>query len=266
LKLPISAIVVGHNEANLLANSLPKLNFCDEILYFDLGSTDESKEIAEKNNAKVIEHNIVPICEWIHAEYLLTTKHQWVLLTDPDEILSQDLINNIMFLFKEESHLLKNIGCIMVPWIFHFKGKKLQGTVWGGTRSKVLIINNQRLTYEPLVHIGKKLKENYDSMEVPFDGKNSLNHYWMIDYKRLIEKHKRYLRNEGEARYKSGQRTKIVAILFEPIKAFKYSYIDRQGFKDGWTGIFLSFFWSWYQTIASFQLYKYQIKEENTPQ
>ena len=261
MKLPISAIVVGYNEANLLIKSLPKLNFCDEILYFDLGSTDNSKEVAKANNAKIIEHEIVPICECIHAKYFQTTKHTWVLFIDPDEVLSQDLTNDIKFLFNENPQLEKNIGCIMVPWIFHFKGYKLKGTIWGGIRSKVLIINNQRVDYEPLVHIGKKLKENYDTLEIPSNGSNSLNHYWMIDYKRLIEKHLRYLKNEGEARYKSGQRAQILTILMEPIKAFRYSYFDRRGFKDGLTGIFLSLFWAWYETIAIFQLYKYQIEK-----
>ena len=93
LKLNISAIVVGYNEANLLGSCLNSISFCDEILYFDLGSTDDSIKIAKTSHATIINHEKVPGCEWIHSKYYQSTKHDWVLIIDPDEIINDLLIN-----------------------------------------------------------------------------------------------------------------------------------------------------------------------------
>ena len=254
----ISAIVVGYNEAQHLENSLPKLSFCDEILYFDLGSNDNSIKIAIENNATIIEHEKVISCEWIHTKFYQKTKHNWVLITDPDEIISDDLIAEIKKMYDLGVFDDKKIGCVSAPWIFHFKDRLLQGTVWGGIRGRILLVHNERFDFQPLIHVGRKLKKEFISEEIKFTGNNVIDHYWMTSYKGLIEKHKRYLKNEGEAKYKSGQRTRIQAILLEPLRAFKYSYISKQGFKDAWTGIFLSFFWAWYRTSSLIKLYQYQ--------
>ena len=261
-KLPISAIVVGLNEGELLRKSLPKLNFCDEILYFDLGSNDYSIKIAEDNHATVINHERVLMCECIHSKYYKITKHQWVLIIDPDEILSEELVKQVENTFTSGLEKQTDIGCISVPWIFFFKKKKLKGTVWGGTKSKILLINNQRFDFRPLVHVGRELQVGYKSMEIPFEGNNQINHYWMTSFSSLFEKHKRYLKNEGEARYKTGQKTTLLKIVLEPVRAFKTCYIDRKGYKDGFIGIFLSLFWCWYQTTSAIQLYKYQLSQQ----
>ena len=46
--------------------------------------------------------------------------------------------------------------------------------------------------------------------------------------------------------------------LLMPFSAFKKSFFDAGGYKDGFTGLFLSAFWAWYQTSAMLSLYKIQ--------
>jgi len=261
-KLPISAIVVGYNEAKFLNVSLPRLNFCDEIIYFDLGSKDKSIEVAINNGAKVINHKRVPGCEWIHAEHYKNTKHNWVLITDPDEVLSRDLVTEIESLFLSEKLLTKDIGCLTSPLIYHFKDKPLKGTIWGGIASRILLIHNERFNFKPLVHLGRELKSGYSNYSISFNGKNNINHYWMVGYGKLFEKHIRYLKNEGEARYSKGYRISFMSLLLKPLRAFQLSFMHEKGYKDGITGLFLSLFWAWYDTIASTKLYLYQRSSE----
>ncbi|RNL51125.1 glycosyltransferase family protein [Pedobacter jejuensis] len=262
-KLPISAIVVGLNEANLLKNSISKLNFCDEIIYFDLGSSDNSIQIAVENNATVISHEKVPGCEWIHAKYYQSTKHKWVLISDPDEVLSNDLILELKGLYSNGLLEIEDIGCITVPIIYHFKGKPLNGTIWGGVKSRVLLIHKERFDFKPIVHLGRNLKIGYKTIDIAFSGKNNIEHYWMIGYRKLLEKHLRYLKNEGEARYLKGDRMNIVRILLMPLRAFRSCFIFLKGYKDGILGLFLSLFWAWYETTASVKLYKYQLSKKD---
>jgi glycosyltransferase involved in cell wall biosynthesis len=256
-KLPISAILVGYNEAKFLSSCFEGINFCDEILYFDLGSTDNSLEIAIKYGATIIQHERVLSCEWIHAKFADKTKHEWVLITDPDEVIDISLAQEINQLFNIKG-IEKNVGAIMAPWIFYFRNKQLKGTPWGGTNKRVLLVNNKRFVFSAQIHVGRKLKDEYEYMDIPMKCHNVIHHYWMQGYHKLLEKHLRYLKNEGEARYNSGLRTSLKQILKEPLKAFKISFFSKQGYKDGLLGFSLSVFWAWYQTSAQMALYRYQ--------
>jgi hypothetical protein len=66
-----------------------------------------------------------------------------------------------------------------------------------------------------------------------------------------------YLKNEGLSRYNNGLRTSLKKIFLEPFTQFRYSYVTCNGYKDGLIGLFLSFFWAWYQTSALIHLYRH---------
>ena len=49
----ISGIIIARNEEEMIGEALDSLDFCDEIILVDNGSTDKTKEIAEKKGAKI---------------------------------------------------------------------------------------------------------------------------------------------------------------------------------------------------------------------
>lgn len=257
-KLPITAIVVGLNEGKLLSICLSSIDFCDEILYIDLGSNDDSVAVATSHGANVIFHERVMFVEIIHSKFANQTKHDWILITDPDELVDKSLYEEIYFLFT--NGMQESIGAITVPWLFYFKHKHLKGTPWGGINRRVLIVNNKRFLFAPMVHVGRKLQDGFISKDLDFLDRNVVHHFWMQGYFKLLEKHLRYLKVEGSARYYSGQRTSLKQILIEPFRQFKYGYIIKKGYKDGITGILLSLFWAWYQTFSLISLFRYQFK------
>ena len=58
-----TSIVVTYNEANRLRECLKSLSFCDQMLVVDLGSGDNSVEIAQEYGAEVLHHEWVPLVE-----------------------------------------------------------------------------------------------------------------------------------------------------------------------------------------------------------
>ncbi|MEY2702435.1 MAG: hypothetical protein RLY43_1068 [Bacteroidota bacterium] len=261
-KLPISAIVVGLNEGHLLENCLKSIQFCDEIIYFDLGSIDKSLEISSLLCTEVVKHKLVPGCEWIHSEYLHKVKYDWVLIIDPDEIVKAELQSEIVKMFTNVELIPSNIGAIKVPEFYFFGKYKLNGTPWGGNKPRVFIVNRSGFDFLPVVHLGRQIKKDFEYIEIKFEQNNSIDHYWMQSYRQLIEKHRRYLINEGIARFQRGDRVKPIQILIAPFKQFIVSYFIMNGYRDNFTGIFLSIFWSWYQTSALVKLYLEQCKNE----
>lgn len=261
MKLPISAMVVAKNEAELLKDCLPKLTFCDEIIVIDLNSIDDTIEVAKKNNAKVLKSGDAPFAEFVLKRHFSEAKHDWVLITDPDEIISKVLEKEIISLYNKKLKLKScAIGVVNAPIFFYFNKRKLKGTSWGGLKYRHYLVHKERFYFEEKVHSGRKLKDGYGNFYIKFKKDNFIKHFWLDSYSQFVEKHKRYLHYEGKTRYENGNRTSILKILIEPINQFYSCFFLSRGFKDGIVGLNLSVLRSWYFTVALIKLYKYQNK------
>jgi glycosyltransferase involved in cell wall biosynthesis len=255
-KIPISAIITGYNEGYLLDNCLKSITFCDNIIYVDQGSKDDSIEIAKQYCDEVIEHERVPLGEAIVAEYYKSVRHDWILITDPDEQISYELYKDIEELFT--AGIPDNIGAILVPCIYYYKKHPLKGTRWGGIHSRMLLFHKDRCKMTGVVHAGRTVLPPYEPYWLPYNGKNVDHHYWMINFSQLREKHLRYLKMEAKSRDFMGFVASRKGIVKRPLKAFYSCFIKSKGYKDGFYGLLLSFFWAWYDTCAEIRLYKYQ--------
>ncbi|MCH6201349.1 hypothetical protein MMU07_17330 [Aquiflexum sp. LQ15W] len=259
MKLAISAMVVGYNEDIFLQKCLDSISFCEEIIYIDLGSSDNSIETAKRFASKIIKRPIAPSGEYIQSEVIHTTKYDWVIFIDPDEVVDITLAANIISLFTQLNNQRK-VGAILVPWQFYFKKRTLKGTVWGGANKKYLLVHKKRFIFLPITHYGRKVKEGYQTFEISYNKArtNILHHYWMNSYKVFIKKHQRYLKNEARDQFNTGKRMGIKKAFLMPWNAFKESFIHKKGYKDGWIGLFLSVFWAYYQTSIAVGLLRIQ--------
>ena len=149
----------------------------------------------------------------------------------------------------------------MVPWQFYFKQHRLKGTVWGGLNKKYFMVNRNRFQFEPIVHYGRKLLPTFSYTEILFNGANNvLHHYWMEDFYVFINKHKRYLKNEGRDQFNQGLRLTYKELIITPFKEFYFCFITKKGFKDLFVGFTLSLFWAFYKTVIAMDIYLIQQK------
>jgi len=260
--IKISAIVVGRNEGQKLSSCLEALQFCDEIFYADLDSIDDSVSIAKSFGCKIFSFKeFGPSCEYSQAKLIKYVKNDWVMLIDPDEVVSTSLANEIIETLPAIS---KNplIGDVYVPWQFYFGKKALKGTVWGYNKNKGVLVHKDKYEILPITHYGRKLKEGFQSHFINRHFNNVLHHYWMDDKDSFLKKHCKYLKDEGQDRYNMGQRISFFGVVYNSIFQFFNCYFLKDGFKDGLVGLYLSCFWSRYSTISNWRLYKI-IKLEN---
>lgn len=262
IKLPVSVFVVSKNEGHLLEDCLHSVSpYCDETIVVDLKSVDNTVAVAQKYNAKVLTIDPIPLVEIIHAKYIKEAKNSWVLICDPDETLSSNLISELeRILHTSPEEALNSIGEIYSPCLYYFKGKRLKGTIWGGTNFRTLLVHKDRFRFTESVHKGRILLEGYKRLTISERNDQHINHYWMQSYTQLFKKHARYLKNEGKAKSENGEVTSIKKIVKKPTKAFKESYFKKKGYKDGAIGLFLSIFSAWYFTSAEIELYNYNRK------
>lgn len=253
-------MVVGFNESTLLKPCLESINFCEEILYIDLGSTDDSLAVASQytNHLITLDKEDIPSGEIAQSRCYHLVKHNWVLVIDPDECVDISLREELLTTFDDYRNQ-PLIGAISVPWQFYFIGHKLKGTPWGGNNWKYLLVNKNGFDILPITHYGRKVKQGFTNHIIPLNNQQSnvLHHYWVSSIYSFFAKHRRYLKKEGRDRFNMGNRTTLRKLIREPYHQFKFAFYTKRGFTDGWVGFFLSLFWSWYQTRAQIALYRY---------
>lgn len=255
---PISAIVVNFNEAELLDSCLQSINFCDEIIVVDLGSSDNSVPIAKARATKVLRYERVPIVEIVRHWAVPQTKHDWVLITDPDEVIHKDLSEEIIRVLPT---IADDVAVVWVPIQFYFNRYPLKGTVWGGNNKRLLLLNKKRVTLHPKVHVaGIEINAGRKALALSKRNNNVIHHYWMRSYASLLSKHRRYVRNEGKVKYDKGERASVRDFVSVWQKSFYTCFIRQHGYRDGLTGLFLSIFWAWYNWASLISLWRYQSK------
>jgi glycosyltransferase involved in cell wall biosynthesis len=256
IKLPCSALVASHNEGFILEDCLKSIQFCDEIALVNLGSTDNTSEIAQKYASKVIDDKKVELVEELFPTHIPQLKNDWVLLIDPDERIDSDLVLSLQSFFK---NIPADCGRINVPIQYYYKGTALKGTVWGGeNKTGRLLVKKSACHISSNVHTAIVLKEGFTTYRIKREGNNIDHHYWVQSYEQMLEKHKRYLRKEGKSKYERGERFSYLRFAKQTFNAFWESYFTCKGYKDGFLGIFLSGFYAWYIGSSWLSLRKYQ--------
>lgn len=254
---PISAIVVGLNEGHLLGECLASASFCDEKLYVDLGSRDNSLEIARELGWETKSLDPVPIVEFVHSELKSSMKHPWILFLDPDERISPSLASSVVGLFKQG--IPETVGALSAPCLFHFKGKRLAGTPWGGEKLRPFIAHRDRFSLTTEVHRGREVLEGFEFCQVgSFHSNEHIKHFWSDSWGKLIQKHRRYLRHEGVSQLTAGRRTTPYRLLLSFPRYAAQVLREKEPFKDGLRGIGLSVLWVTYKFLAEWELFKKQ--------
>ena len=249
----LSAIVVSFNEERRLRDCLQSLNRINDVIVFDIGSTDYSVEIARGMGFKVMEHPWVPIGEMVLPNTMSLMQNDWIIRVDPDEVLPSNLIDDLMDLEVNDT-----VAIIQVPYQYYFLNKRLDTTTWGRVRPISRVVNRTRVDTTSDVHRALNCKPGYEIYTLPSRPGNAVIHYWVDTYQQLITKHDRYIVIEGESRYNNGLRFTWKSFLYNPLRSFAASFFKYAGWRGGWAGWFLSLFIAVYEARSILSLKKHE--------
>lgn len=88
---PVTAVVLTLNEESCIARCLAQLRpWAGEVLVFDSGSTDRTRELAVAGGARVVEQTWLGYAAQRNAA-LDAARHDWCLFVDADEIVDDEL-------------------------------------------------------------------------------------------------------------------------------------------------------------------------------
>jgi glycosyltransferase involved in cell wall biosynthesis len=93
-KIPISLIIITYNEEHNIGRCLDSVPFAAEKLIVDSGSTDRTREVAERHGARVVHQPWLGFGPQRNAAHGQAT-HDWILVLDADETLSPELAREL---------------------------------------------------------------------------------------------------------------------------------------------------------------------------
>ena len=261
-ELPVTALVVGRNERRLLRDCLSSLSFCSELIYADMDSSDDSKEVALELNARIIDVDPHPFADPIRQQLLSHAKHSWILFLDPDERINHELAQYLVAEWKQISSG-NQIGALKLPFFYYAFGRKLKGTVWGGEKPLTRLVHRERFVFSELVHTeGQLFSDSFRSEIVDGGGGREVQHMWLTDVRVFFRKHQRYVTAEGPDRFAKGFRTSLWRVSWTFPREFLICFIKRRGYRDRMIGFLLSIFWAGYQFASEVGLLREQRRRE----
>lgn len=225
MRQPISAVIITLNEADKIHACLQSVQFCDEILVVDCGSTDRTVALCEQHGARVVQQT------WLGfgAQKRFAVEqaaHDWVLCLDADEYLSAELQENIQRALETPTsgaYKLTRCNRFMGRWLRHGEGYP----------DYCLRLFDRREAQWSLDRVHEKVVTTAAISFVRGD----LLHESETTLEQYLVKQNRYTSLQAEELIERGKRVTLVKLAFSPLVRFFKFYVVRQGFRDGLPGL-----------------------------
>lgn len=242
--MKLSAAIMTFNEERNLERTLKALaDICDEIVIVDSGSTDKTKEIAEKYEARFIYQPWLGYGKQRNAA-IDNCSGKWILAVDADEELSPELKQKITEIINgNEDKKVYEINRLSVCF-----GKKIKHGGWGTSYAVRLFLKTAGRFNDNTVH------ESFVTQEEIFKIKENIYHHSYLTLEDYFSKFNRYTTEGALEYYKKGKKASIGQVVFNPMYKFIRMYIIRMGFLDGIEGFLLASTSSMYSMVKYFKL------------
>jgi glycosyltransferase involved in cell wall biosynthesis len=247
----LSVVLITLNAERTLDQVLKAVSFSDDIVIVDSGSTDRTREIAEKYHARFFHQDFLGFGKQKQFAVALA-KYDWVLSIDADEVISDSLVN---FLKSTLNYSQSSFAGYSFPFINVFLGKEM--LFWGSQNMSQLRLFRKNLgNYNDLsVHEKIELKGEIKHLDYPIyhHSYENITHYFL--------KFNHYTTNAAKELYKNGKTiTYFDMFLRVPLK-FLQLYLLRGGFRLSWQGFFWSVFSSFYVFVKYSKLRELQSQD-----
>ncbi len=212
----ISLVVVSYNEATKLEKCLESaVKKVDEIVLVDMGSTDNSINIAKSFNAEVFTHTHVQVVEQIRNFAISKAKNDWVLVLDPDEQITENLIKVL-----KETVQNKSISAVNIPRKNIFFNKWIRhSNFWPD--HQIRFFKKQSIVWDEKIHSYPKISG--EIVKLDENPENAIIHYGYDSIENFITRLNRYTSKEKNSK--------------NPIIEFGKRYFWHAGFLDGMHGL-----------------------------
>ena len=234
----LAAIVLTYNEQKHIEDCIESVQFADWVLVYDSYSTDQTVALAEGAGATVIQNPFENYAQQRNAALdVAKDKADWVLFVDADERVTTELADKIRQTL--ENPMCSGYGIPRHNYLF---GKLTLGAGWyPDYQTRLLKIGEAR--YDPTRKVHEVVELTGELGQLT----QHLVHYNYASVAQFIAKQQKYTAYEAQIMYEDGIRPKPQNYILQPLRHFKWRFVELNGFRDGWHGLRLSAWMSWYE-------------------
>jgi len=239
----LSALVLTYNEEDHIAECLESINWIERIVVVDSFSEDKTKKICQQyDNVDFFENEFNDFASQRNFG-LEKIKTDWVFVIDADERVTSELKNEIIETLNNPTAAGYEIARKN-----YFLGKWIKYCGW--YPDYTLRLFKSKFRYEGLVHESPQISGKIEKLN------NDFIHYTYKDLKSYIDKMNQYTTLDAQKKYNSGKTVSIVYILLRPFFEFIKTYITKKGLFNGFQGLVVSIFSSYYQFVTNIKLWE----------
>lgn len=242
--MAVSAVVLTHNDAPVIARCLSSLQWCDEVIVVDDASTDETRAIARAYGAKVFIHALGDDFAAQRNAGLEKAAGEWVLFVDSDEVVSRQLAEEIQSLLSAHG-AQRHDGCrgFVMPRNDYWGGRWLRH----GETATVRLLRLARKgsgRWEQPVHEVWAIEGKVGTLVHP------ILHYPHPEVAQFLDEINRYSTIRARFLYAQGVKEPTWHVVAKPLAKFFTTYLLRLGFLDGTAGIIVAIMMSFHSFLV----------------
>lgn len=247
-RLPISAFIIAKNEADRIGWTIRSvIDWVDEVIVIDSGSTDETVRLAEGLGARVI-HNDWPGYGPQKVFGERQCRNSWLLNIDADEEISRALAEEILAMFRDGSEPAKKAYRLDIRLMGRFQNRPCR---FAPSNAPIRLYHRD--------FAGFKDSSVHDSVVFKPDAPANLRcvgqcrgivvHRSFRSYQHAVEKINDYTSMLADDMVSSGRKPSVGKIIVTPFASFLKAYFLRRYILLGLDGFIESMIYASSRTL-----------------
>ena len=245
----ISVITTTLNAEKHIKRFLQALQWADEVVITDAGSTDNTLNIARQfDNVKIYHLQGCSFSEGFQNSFE-NAEGEWILMLGVDEIVIPELAREIQRTIENtryDGFKIPSKVLLFGKWIDEFPSKSKNVRLARKSKARFL----PRRKHERMVVEGKIGYLKYPYL-----------HFHDYSVSQFLKKLDRYTTLEVNERLMNNEPFSLLKLIFRPVKYFIWQLIFLQRIKYGVRGFFLSGMKAFYKFVEEMKMFEGKEKE-----
>jgi len=244
MREPLSVVVITFNNADTLERCLAAVDWADEIIVLDSGSSDATLDIAARHGARIATH---PFDDYGPQKQraIDSASHDWILNLDADEVLSPGTREVI-----EQALVAPAVAGFRLPRRERMFWSVQHPMSWRNGHLRLFDRRHARMNNVP-VHAAVEVDGPVRTL-----GRADFVNDGDADIAARIEKINRYSSGMVAHKLARGQRFLGVRMVIYPPLFFLRQYLLKRYFLSGWAGFVSSVTGAFYVFLKYAKLYE----------
>jgi len=250
--MSLSVVIITKNEEAAIEACLDSVDWADEIIVFDSGSTDRTVEICRRYTEEVYETDWPGFGPQKNRAMAKATG-DWILSLDADERIPPALKKEIQQAVADPDAP----DAFAMPRLSSFCGRPIRHAGWWPDYITRLVRNGKARFSDDLVH--ERLIIDGTTVRLA----HPIAHEAFESLEDAIETMNRYTTAGALMMHRRGESSSLWKAVSHGLWSFVYSYVGRGGFLDGREGFLVALY------VAEHTFYRYAkrlyLEDDKTP-